>query len=142
MTVVAFDGVTMAADKRATSSGYPVTTTKVFRVGNKVVGLSGNGDVCRTMLQWATAGFRVDSFPAVATDSDVDMLVAEAGRPILCFGRGPFPLVIEDRFAAIGCGRDFALAAMHLGKSAVVAVDLACKLDVHCGNGIDALELQ
>ena len=37
--------------------------------------------------------------------------------------------------------RDFALAAMHLGKSAREAVEVACALDVFCGNGIDTLEL-
>ena len=130
----------MAADKRATSSGHPITTTKIFRIGDKLVGLAGSGDVCRAMLAWAMDGFKQEDFPVVAKDSDVDMLVASR-HGVVCYGQGPFPLVIEDRFATIGCGRDYALAAMHMGRNAEYAVELACELDVHCGNGIDTLTL-
>jgi hypothetical protein len=49
--------------------------------------------------------------------------------------------MFEGPFAACGSGRDMALMAMHLGKSAFEAVRLTCELSVDCGNGIDVLEL-
>ena len=46
---------------------------------------------------------------------------------------------VEDQFAAWGSGRDFALTAMHLGKSAREAVEIACLFENGCGNGVDVL---
>lgn len=36
------------------------------------------------------------------------------------------------KFHAIGAGRDFALATMHLGNDTIKAVDTACELCVYC----------
>lgn len=40
---------------------------------------------------------------------------------------------------AIGTGRDYARAAMHLGRNAVEAVQVAILFDENCGNGVDTL---
>ncbi|QTF91783.1 hypothetical protein [Halomonas sp. BM-2019] len=53
----------------------------------------------------------------------------------------PIPLVMENTHHAIGCGRDYVMAAMHLGKNAKQAVEMACALDAFCGSGIDTLTL-
>jgi ATP-dependent protease HslVU (ClpYQ) peptidase subunit len=70
------------------------------------------------------------------------MLVVLPSRKVVCYGQGPYPLEIEDRFTAMGCGRDYALAAMYLGHDARRAVEVACAIDVNCGCGIDTLELE
>ncbi len=44
-------------------------------------------------------------------------------------------------FAAIGAGRDFALAALHLGHDARKAVEVACKLSVYCEVPVKAYEV-
>jgi ATP-dependent protease HslVU (ClpYQ) peptidase subunit len=54
---------------------------------------------------------------------------------------GPHSMIYEDKFIAWGAGRDYALAAMHLGKNSREAVEVACALDNTCGMGIDILEL-
>ena len=48
---------------------------------------------------------------------------------------------MEGPFCAIGSGRDFALAAMALGHSAIEAVTVAGRFDTASGNGFDALPL-
>ena len=48
-------------------------------------------------------------------------------------------IVYEDKFIAFGAGRDYALTAMFLGKSAIEAVQVAIQLDTSCGMGIDTL---
>ncbi len=53
-----------------------------------------------------------------------------------------YPELHEDKFNALGAGRDYALAAMYLGFDASRAVEVACALDVNCGNGIDVLTLE
>jgi ATP-dependent protease HslVU (ClpYQ) peptidase subunit len=42
--------------------------------------------------------------------------------------------------AAIGSGQDFAVAAMHLGRSAVDAAKVASELDLYCSGTIDTLK--
>ncbi len=45
--------------------------------------------------------------------------------------------ILEDDFGAWGCGSDFAIMAMRLGKSADEAVLLASEFSVECGMGVD-----
>lgn len=40
----------------------------------------------------------------------------------------------------MGSGRDFAIAAMHCGKTAREAVEIASLYENGCGNGVDVLE--
>jgi hypothetical protein len=142
MTCIAWDGTTLASDKRASSSGFPITVTKIFRTAYGLVGLAGSGPVARALLAWVNDGMDPAKWPACAEESDAEIMVITPDGKCTSYGARPYPLVIEDGYAAVGCGRDFALAAMYLGKSAEEAVEVACALDIHCGNGIDALTLQ
>ncbi len=45
----------------------------------------------------------------------------------------------HNKFHALGSGRDFALAAMYLGKSALEAVEVACEFDGYSGGEIVVL---
>jgi ATP-dependent protease HslVU (ClpYQ) peptidase subunit len=61
---------------------------------------------------------------------------------VLQYESTPHPLVIQDKHWAIGSGRDFAIMAMHLGKTAAESVELASLFCNDCGNGVDTLELE
>jgi len=54
----------------------------------------------------------------------------------------PVSVRVEDAFMAWGSGRDFAIAAMYLGKSAQDAVAIACLFVSGCGNGVDVISLR
>lgn len=45
---------------------------------------------------------------------------------------GVWPATTIGGFAACGSGSDYALAAMHAGASAKLAVEIACKLNLSC----------
>lgn len=142
MTCVAWDGKTLAADKRVTYVGLARTVTKIFRVGEALVGFAGDGGQCMEVLEWIQGGCVPDKFPASQRDKDQwsNVVVVRAGG-VWSYERSPFPIRIEDGHYAAGSGRDYALAAMHLGKTAAEAVEIACIFDVSCGNGVDTLEL-
>lgn len=142
MTVIAWDGKTLAADKRATNNGHASTTTKIQRVGDMLIGMAGDACYARAMLEWARTGFDPATFPEHQKSKDdfVRFVVIEKSGRILEYELTPYPVVVEDRTIAVGSGRDYALAAMHLGKNAQEAVKVACALDIYCGNGIDVLE--
>lgn len=145
MSVIAWDGVTLAADKRATFGGNLIlTTTKIKRVGDWLVGYAGGADFGEQMVAWFRDGADPDKFPASQRDKDdwAGMLVVGHGAPIRRYERTPYPIFFEDRCIAIGSGRDFAMAAMHLGCDARRAVEVACALDSGCGNGVDTLTME
>lgn len=143
MTVIAWDGKTLAADKRASCSGLSRTVTKIRRIGDLLVGGSGDFDRVVAMFAWIEAGCKAEDFPAFQRDQDMsaDMLVIDGGK-VLKYERTPHPITFEDAYFAMGSGRDYALAAMWLGQDARHAVIVASQLDVNCGNGIDTLTLE
>lgn len=143
MTVIAWDGKTLAADKAATICGHAHTVTKIYRIPDGLVGFSGNGGGAMALLEWFRNGRKIADWPKYQDKDDTSagaMFIDREGRQFN-YGSTPFPEPVEDRFGAMGAGRDYALAAMHLGCDACRAIEVACALDVTCGNGIDTLGL-
>ncbi len=142
MTCIAWDGKTLAADKRCTQAGLARTVTKIHKVGLLLVGLAGDEETGLAMLEWVRNGRIPENFPSDVRDKDGDarcvLVVIEDGA-VLVYQGSPWPAKYEDPFYATGSGRDYAIAAMHLGKTAREAVEIACLFDVSCGNGIDEL---
>lgn len=142
MTVIAWDGKTLAADKMACSAGYGCTVTKVHRLRDgAIAAFSGDGDDAMALLVWLNAAQNPAAYPEAQKGNDTSALVVRPDGSLWSYGKTPYPQRIECQKYAMGHGRDFALAAMHCGKSAKEAVEVACHLDVYCGNGIDALSL-
>ncbi len=138
MTTIAYDGTTLAADKQATANGVAYTVTKIHRNGRFRMAYTGTAVQGVRMVEWFTAGADPGSFPT-SEDSATLVVIDGAGR-ILEYQDGPTPLHIEDTQCAWGSGGDFARAAMHLGKTAWEAVEVASALDLGTGRGVDTLE--
>ncbi len=143
MTVIAWDGKTLAADRRACVGGLINSLTKIHRIGDLLVGGSGDQDFVNVMLEWIRTGRDPATFPASQKDKDdwQHVLVVERDGTTSLYERTPHPIRFEQPHVAIGSGRDFARAAMHLGCTARAAVEVAIALDCGCGNGVDALDL-
>ena len=95
------------------------------------------------MVAWARGGFKRATFPDMQRDEEnsIAMLVIRQKGVIWVYENTPFAIEHEDEQFAIGSGRDYALAAMRLGKSAEEAVLLAAEFDPGTGNGVDTLTL-
>lgn len=144
MTVIAWDGKTLAADKRSSFGGMHATVTKLYRINGSLVGCAGGSAQNAEMRVWFSAGCDAKLFPEPQRDSDkcVSMLVVSPDGVLRQYENSPHPFIVENKLWAIGSGRDFALAAMHLGLPADRAVEVACALDCTCGNGIDTLTFE
>lgn len=146
MTIIAWDGKTLVADKRATSVGNPATTTKIKRTKDGgLIAMAGDADAGRELVIWYENGANPATFPG-NRDNDgrcrsVLLIITPDGKTHQ-LQRTAHIVTFEDTFIAIGSGRDYALAAMYLGFDARKAVEVACALDVDCGNGIDVLTLK
>lgn len=143
MTVIAWDGKTLAADKAATNVGFSSTVTKIYRVPAGLVGFAGNGDAAMQLLQWFREGMDVKNYPECQKGEDdaASAIFVSKDGSVYGFGSSPWPQRNENVCQAFGSGRDYALAAMHLGFDARRAVEVAIALDNDCGCGIDTLVL-
>jgi len=143
MTVIAWDGRTLAADKRSDYGGCINVVTKIFRAGDCLVGGAGELSFILAVVEWVRNGRDAAQFPAHQRDKDdwQPVLVVEPSGQAVVYERTPYPIRWEQRFGAIGSGKQFALAAMHLGRTAAEAVAVASHFCPGCGNGCDTLEL-
>lgn len=145
MTCIAWDGKTLAGDRRACRGDTVFTKHKLHRVGSMLVGLAGGSDYCEDLLAWFVGGFKPEAFPATQkTDDFAVALVVDGGR-VLMYDRSPIGVEILDAVCAIGSGRDVsgrdvAIGAMHMGATAIEAVEAASRWISSCGNGVDTLE--
>jgi hypothetical protein len=140
MSVIAWDGSVLAADKRVTSAGLRHTCTKIEKHNNQLYGITGVWDIGAEMREWHKAGADPEKFPAKARDDKATLIVInDAGVHV--YDAGPYPMRYESKQAAWGSGRDFAEAVMFLGRGADEAVRIACHFAIDCGDGVDTLQL-
>jgi len=139
MSVIAWDGKTLAADKLGCMGSLKITITKIFCLATCLVGYVGEIDAGEELVDWFSNGAVPGDFPAGQRNIDKSnwLLVIAPDKSIKKYERTPFPITIEDPFFAMGSGRDYAMAAMYLGKTAREAVEIACIFDNGCGNGVD-----
>lgn len=140
MTCIAWDGKTLAADKRAVSGGgIARTVTKIKQVNGCLTAITGDWDVGAEMRMWFADGAIAEKFPPKARDDKSTLIVIDADGGIAMWATGPVPMIVEQAMCSWGSGRDFAEAAMYLGCDARRAVEVACAFQTDCGNGIDIL---
>lgn len=151
MTIVAFDGKTIAADRRATNHGVPISVRKIEIVESREFGkcvAAVVGDLARgiAMREWLISGADRSSFPAATEKSDWACLLLfredKHGPLVRQYENTPDWFESRTLPRAGGSGRDFALMAMRLGRSAHDAVALTIELSVQCGDGIDAISME
>lgn len=132
-TIVYRDGV-MASDSRA-FAGYNAAWGKKSKIrrmdDGTLVGVSANvPGLGEAIIDWYAAGAIFADAPKT-TDAKFTLLaVKPSGEAFLAsdsfFLSGP----ITAPFFAIGTGEGAAHGAMHMGASAVQAVEIACRIDV------------
>lgn len=149
MTVIAWDGKQLAADRRISFGNLSGGRVIIFRLLDHnlkhiLVGACGSSSGSQDFLHWISAGRKLEDWPTHLKEKDntFSAMVIEKDKRISLYEASPYPSILEQPFWAIGSGRDFAIAAMHCGKSAYEAVEIAIIYDVYCGNGIDCLELR
>lgn len=141
MTVIAWDGRTLAADKRANYNGHARTVTKIFRLdAHRLVAFAGDAANACALVEWLRDPDRkAADFPK---HDHTHAYVVHSDGTTECYEGDAYPVPITERYFAGGAGRDYALAALYLGCDARRAVEVACALDIYCGNGIDVLRFE
>lgn len=139
MSVIVWDGTTLAADRQATNHNMRRTVVKISKHGDLLVGVVGDYVAAQAVKAWLVSGADIDAFPKDLVSEDASVMVVNRDGQIMRFENSPFPVMFEDKVMAEGTGRDFAMGALAAGADAVKAVEIACVYDIYCGGGIDRL---
>lgn len=144
MTVIAWDGKTLAADKLAVNGVTKTTVTKIHRVGGELVGYVGELTAGLELFGWYEAGAVPADFPQSVRDAKGggSLVVVRSDRTVWKYEGCPMSFRLEGPFCAFGSGDESALIAMDCGKTAKEAVLIASKYNIYCGNGVDTLTLE
>jgi len=137
MTTIAWDGTTLAGDTLVVAGNLKTAGVKLYRLQDgRLYGGSGYQEQVLAVREWLeTAGEKpkLEQFAAILITPDGACLRLEEQL---------IPMPIQERFHAVGSGRDFAMAAMALGKTALEAVLLAAHWDAWTNDDVMTLTLQ
>lgn len=145
MTTIAWDGKSLAGDRKRTFGSTPMPCTKVFRApaptkclpGGVLFGCAGDSFDAHAFRTWIEAG-EPDARP---TFKNLGIIGIDAqGRCWQASDGYSFIPVSLPKWAG-GSGADYALGAMACGKTAAEAVEIAITLDNSSGLGVDVLTL-
>lgn len=150
MTIIAWDGVTMAGDRAMWDGNICVPSCKVERLpgshlsflkGPVLVGGCGSGWFARRVITWIEKGGERPPCPDDSKQSDV-LLIVDSRRRIYrlsCLTLDATP--VQARRTAFGApaGVGPALAAMEFGASARQAVEWCIKNTDIAGLGVDVV---
>lgn len=143
MTVIAYDGRYVAADRLITNDSGTRSISRKIEVWEKqVLATVGAADHGEALMIWFKDGKQPKAFPNPDQgDKSSYLYVFGKDQPVMCFQTWPAPILFQQPLMAAGCASDIARTAMHLGRDAREAVKIACELNVFCGGGVDYVDL-
>lgn len=141
MTTIAWDGMTLAADRcRVNGRGTRQQIRKLYELEEWVFGLCGDVSDFATVRHWLAGGAKWDERPELNEPQDPSTaLVVRKLDGALFLLQGKRACLVELPLGpcAIGSGAPYALTAMRLGKGASEAVEIASQFDDGTGFGVD-----
>lgn len=141
MTVIAWDGKTLAADRQSTCGEIRLIKTKLRRLDNGLVAATaGDSDSGLVLLEWLENGSDPDKWPAFQNTADWVILIVWKNGKVYAYNQRCVPMLVEDPYMAWGSGSAFALGALAMGATAAQAVEAANKHCTSCGFGFDSVE--
>lgn len=144
MSIVAWDGKTVAADKQGTSGDMRVAVAKIHRLTTgEVLAWVGLYEQGLFLIDWWKRGVRLEDWPDFQKqEKDWTILIVINKLGVWEYERLPVGQRVEAPFMAWGSGREFAMGAMAMGADAKRAVEIACQFNIRCGMGIDVMEVK
>lgn len=142
MSVIAWDGKTVAADRQATEAGIKTFCKKlhVFRKTGDIIGSVGDYDTSIALENWYKSGADPKKFPKHKSDGSKLIVFKRSGEVIEYEGTS-HPHSLKGKFFAWGSGGDIAIGAMAMGATASQAVRVTCTHHVECGMGVTAYRI-
>jgi hypothetical protein len=142
VTVIAWDGKTIAADRQRDTAGMKHPGTKLLRLANgEAVSWCGSNGGGYMLADWYAAGAKPSRWPELKGD-DFARLIVLRRDGLFVYETYPAAMKIEAPFIAFGSGGDFAMGAMAMGADARRAVEVASQFSTGCGLGCDTMQYE
>ena len=141
MSVIVWDGKTLATDRAALSGSIHHRIVKAWRHEGAI--LTGTGSVKRIheMVEWYKRG--VDTpFPEGQKTSNWCHFIVVDEHGLKRYEQSPIPIEHGFNSCAFGSGQDLAYGALAMGASAEQAVEIANQYSRNCGHGVDIFHLK
>lgn len=147
MTTIAYDGISIAADTRGTSSFIEQCEfMKIHDCEPYYIALAGVWSAIPLWLDWFSDGHDPSKFPEMTFyDKEGDIsgaFVVRKNDGALQFWGSAYGYPASDWSHApnaLGSGQEFAMGAMLHGATAREAVEIACKLDAGSGGSVQEI---
>ena len=133
MSVIAWDGNHLAADRQMTAGTRRATCSKL----RGTIAWCGDQEEGILLADWYTAGADPEKWPAWQTNDNFTILVVAKEGACYFYEARPREQLVMDPFFAFGSGAPYALGAMAMGATAREAVEVASRFDIYCGMGVD-----
>ena len=141
MSIVAWDGKILAADKLVVSGELRSSGTKIVRLETgEILAWTGECGGGMALVHWFKHGRLKEDWPEMQKTPDWTRLIVADESIAYFYEREPFPQIVADPFMAWGNGRDYAIGAMAMGADAKQAVEVANRFCISCGGGVDFFE--
>ena len=146
MTTIAWDGITLAADRCSWSGGVRRRVKKVFKIRmtdgeDYLVAFCGSGEFAHVVMEWMKG--KRKSAPdcrdfGVDPESSCAVVIDQKHRVFLLGARLMY-MRMEERIFANGAGHEFAWGALEAGATAKQAVEIAAKRSDFSALGVDCV---
>ncbi len=145
MTVVVWDGVTLATDRAATDGAAKWATEKAWYHGqdeDRII-VSGAGPLKSIlyMREWCKEGCIIDHFPVSQLTHPCHFIVVSQVDGLYRYEDSHIRIMHGYEPCAFGEGRDVAHGALAMGATAQQAVEAANQFSAHCGLGVEEYRL-
>jgi hypothetical protein len=156
MTAIAWDGVTLAADRLAIGpGGVRLVTSKLSRhstpTADYLLAVVGDVDPGHELHHWFVEGAVPKDFPQACREGNATLVVivrsiGDGAKPAVhSYCAGPLPFV-QQRQIGHGCGwgsgSEAVRTAIWLGCTAEAAVSAAAEVLTSVGCGVDTLQFE
>ena len=133
MTTIFADAKTgvMVCDSKCTLGNEWITTTKVVRIGDELIGFAGIATESDRWLAWYRNG---QHGPRPKVDNSNALILGPDGLKVLDSTGGYLP--IERGYMGVGSGGTCATAAFMAGANPLQAVQIACNIDANSGGAV------
>ena len=144
MTVIVWDGHTLATDRQATDGTHKWEASKAWYMHTPIYGLcivSGHGNVHDIIRrrEWIRGGSDPATY-TIDTKYGAEMIVVNKDGLYVYHPASSTP-DLRTKPCAFGYGADYAYGALAMGANAEQAVQAANKYSLHCGNGVECFSL-
>lgn len=134
MTIIVWDGTTLAVDQQFNRGEIKQPGQKLYTYHDKAIAICGNQDNHEALIRH----FILDApWPAFQSTAEYSLVVVATKHECRAYYQNPegVPVLQPDAF---GSGAQFALGALYMGANAIQAVEATIALCTSCGFGIDS----